>query len=156
MFSLSFCGSLLIRHFFCDIPSVVQLSCSKTHLVVEVTVVTGALSGFSCFVSIVVSYVHIFRAVLRMPATEGRAKAFSTCLPHLAVTTLFFTSAVFGNLYPPSDSSSALDRLLSVFYTVVPPGAFPERPGFAEGPMHSKQEARRARTPYASQRSSRG
>ncbi|XP_038598577.1 olfactory receptor 14A2-like [Tachyglossus aculeatus] len=124
-FSLPFCGSVLIRQFFCDISSVVRLSCSETHLVVDVIVVTGSLLGFSCFVSIVVSYARIFRAVLRMPVTEGRAKAFSTCLPHLVVTTVFFTSASFGTLRPPSDSSSALDRLVSVFYTVLPPALNP-------------------------------
>ncbi|XP_038598576.1 olfactory receptor 14A2-like, partial [Tachyglossus aculeatus] len=174
-FSLPFCGSILIPQFFCDIASVVRLACSETHLVVDVLLVTGALLGFSCFFYMVISYVHIFRAVLRMPVTEGRDKAFSTCLPHLVVTTVFFTSASFGTLHPPSDSSSALDRLVSVFYTVLPPalnpliyslrnrdvkaamgrGAFPERPGFAEGPTHFKKEARRAGTPHTSQRSSR-
>ncbi|XP_038598629.1 olfactory receptor 14A2-like [Tachyglossus aculeatus] len=119
-FSLPFCGSVLIRQFFCDISSVVRLSCSETHLVIDVIVVIGALLAFTCFVSIVVSYVRIFQAVLRMPASEGRAKAFSTCLPHLAVTTLFFSSAAFSTLHPPSDSSSALDLLVSVFYTVGP------------------------------------
>ncbi|XP_038599011.1 olfactory receptor 14A2-like [Tachyglossus aculeatus] len=125
MFSLPFCGSILIPQFFCDIASMVRLACSETHLVVDVLLVTGALLSFSCFVYVVISYMHIFRAVLRMPVTEGRAKAFSTCFPHLAVTTVFFTSAAFGTLRPPSDSSSALDRLVSVFYTVLPPALNP-------------------------------
>ncbi|XP_038598591.1 olfactory receptor 14A2-like [Tachyglossus aculeatus] len=123
--SLPFCGSILIQQFFCDIASVVQLSCSETHLFIDMIEVTGFLSGVSCFISIVISYVCIFRAVLRMPASEGRAKAFSTCLPHLVVTTVFFTSAAFGTLHPTSDSSSALDLLVSVFYTVVPPALNP-------------------------------
>ncbi|XP_038598590.1 olfactory receptor 14A16-like, partial [Tachyglossus aculeatus] len=123
--SLPFCGSILIQQFFCDIASMVQLSCSETHLFIDMIEVTGFLSGVSCFISIVISYVCIFRAVLRMPASEGRAKAFSTCLPHLVVTTVFFTSAAFGTLHPTSDSSSALDLLVSVFYTVVPPALNP-------------------------------
>ncbi|NWV14169.1 O14J1 protein, partial [Ptilonorhynchus violaceus] len=63
--------------------------------------------GFGCFIFIVFSYVQIFRAVLRIPSEQGRHKAFSTCLPHLAV--------------PPSISSPSLDLTLSVLYSVVPP-----------------------------------
>ncbi|XP_010145361.1 PREDICTED: olfactory receptor 14I1-like, partial [Eurypyga helias] len=44
-----------------------------------------AAAAGGCFVFIVVSYVGIFRAVLRIPSEQGRHKAFSTCLPHLAV-----------------------------------------------------------------------
>ncbi|XP_038597807.1 olfactory receptor 14A2-like [Tachyglossus aculeatus] len=124
-FSLPFCGSFLIPQFFCDIASVVRLSCSETHPVIVVLLVTGTLSGVFCFVSILVSYARIFWAVLRMPAHEGRAKAFSTCLPHLTVTTMFFTTAIFATLKPSSGSSSALDMVLSVFYVVMPPALNP-------------------------------
>ncbi|XP_039766570.1 olfactory receptor 14A2-like isoform X2 [Ornithorhynchus anatinus] len=124
-FSLPFCGSFLIPQFFCDIVSVVRLSCSETHLVIDAVVVTGTLLGVLCFVSIAVSYARVFRAVLRMPAAEGRARALSTCLPRLAVTTVFFTTAAFGSLHPPSDSSSVPDLLVSVFYSVVPPALNP-------------------------------
>ncbi|NXF77279.1 O14I1 protein, partial [Sclerurus mexicanus] len=51
--------------------------------------------GFGCFVFIVSSYVQIFRAVLRIPSEQGRHKAFSTCLPHLAVVSLFLSTGTF-------------------------------------------------------------
>ncbi|NXO46849.1 O14I1 protein, partial [Locustella ochotensis] len=76
---------------------------------------------FGCFVFIVFSYVQIFRAVLRIPSEQGWHKAFSTCLPHLAVVSLFVSTAMFANLKPPSISSSSLDLALSVLYSVVPP-----------------------------------
>ncbi|NXP94718.1 O14A2 protein, partial [Passerina amoena] len=78
-----------------------------------------------CFVFIVFSYVQIFRAVLRIPSEQGRNKAFSTCLPHLAVLSLFVSTAVFAYLKPPSMSSPSLDLALSVLYSVVTPAVNP-------------------------------
>ncbi|EOA92902.1 Olfactory receptor 63, partial [Anas platyrhynchos] len=80
---------------------------------------------FGCFVFIVVSYVEIFRAVLRMPSSQGRHKAFSTCLPHLAVVSLFVSTATVAYLKPPSISSPSLDLVVSVLYSVVPPAMNP-------------------------------
>ncbi|KFO05005.1 Olfactory receptor 14J1, partial [Balearica regulorum gibbericeps] len=77
--------------------------------------------AFGCFIFIVVSYVQIFRAVLRIPSEQGRHKAFSTCLPNLAVVSLFVSTGIFAYLKPPSISSSSLDLLLAVVYSVVPP-----------------------------------
>ncbi|NXL96485.1 O14J1 protein, partial [Tyrannus savana] len=81
--------------------------------------------AFGCFVFIVFSYVQIFRAVLRIPSEQGRHKAFSTCLPHLAVVSLFVSTATFTYLKPPSVSSPSLDLALSVLYSVVPPAVNP-------------------------------
>ncbi|NXK00604.1 O14A2 protein, partial [Corythaixoides concolor] len=76
-----------------------------------------------CFVFIVVSYVQIFRAVLRIPSEQGRHKAFSTCLPHLAVVSMFISTAMFAYLKPPSsmEQSPSLDLALAVLYSVVTP-----------------------------------
>ncbi|XP_038626643.1 olfactory receptor 14K1-like [Tachyglossus aculeatus] len=124
-FTLSFCESNLIQQFFCDVPSLLKMSCSETHVVIDVSVAIGIGFGFISFVSIVVSYVRIFSAVLRFPSTESRAKAFSTCLPHLAVVTVFLSTGAFAYLKPMSDSPSTLDLLVSVFYSVVPPSLNP-------------------------------
>ncbi|NXF86084.1 O14J1 protein, partial [Eubucco bourcierii] len=78
-----------------------------------------------CFVFIVVSYVQIFRAVLRIPSEEGRHKAFATCLPHLALVSLFICTGFFSYLKPPSISSPSLNLVLSVLYCVVPPAVNP-------------------------------
>ncbi|NWY08486.1 O14A2 protein, partial [Nothoprocta ornata] len=80
---------------------------------------------YACFIFIVVSYVQIFRAVLSMPSEHGRHKAFSMCLPHLAVVSLFVSTTMFAYLKPPSVSSPALDLVLSVLYSVVPPTVNP-------------------------------
>ena len=78
-----------------------------------------------CFVFIVLSYVQIFRAVLRMPSEQGRHKAFSTCLPHLAVLSLFLSTAFFAYLKPPSISSPSLDLTMALLYSVMPPALNP-------------------------------
>ncbi|XP_038598646.1 olfactory receptor 14A16-like [Tachyglossus aculeatus] len=120
-FSLSFCGSNIVHQFFCDGPQLLRLSCSTDHVPEDVSLDIGISLAVFCFMLIVGSYARIFSAVLRMPSAEGRSKAFSTCLPHLVVVTLFVTSAFSAYLKPISDSPSAVDLLVSVFYAVVPP-----------------------------------
>ncbi|XP_066427074.1 olfactory receptor 14J1-like [Molothrus aeneus] len=120
-FSLPLCHGNALGQFFCEIPHILKLSCSKSYLrELGVSVFTTALA-FGCFVFMVFSYVQIFRAVLRIPSEQGRHKAFSTCLPHLAVVSLFITTAAFAYLKPLSVSSPLLDLLVSVLYSVVPP-----------------------------------
>ncbi|NXV61555.1 O14J1 protein, partial [Molothrus ater] len=78
-----------------------------------------------CFVFIVFSYVQIFRAVLRIPSEQGQHKAFSTCLPHLAVLSLFVSTVMFAYLKTPFITSPSLDLSVSVLYSVVPPALNP-------------------------------
>ncbi|NWX24983.1 O14I1 protein, partial [Aegotheles bennettii] len=84
-----------------------------------------AFPFFGCFVFIVVSYVQIFRAVLRIPSEQGRHKALSTCLPHLAVVSLFITTGIFTYMKPLSISFPLLNLVVSFLYSVVPPAMNP-------------------------------
>ncbi|NXM77348.1 O14J1 protein, partial [Serilophus lunatus] len=124
-FSLPLCQGNALGQFFCEIPHILNLSCSKSYLRELGLIVVSACLAFGCFVFIVFSYVQIFRAVLRIPSEQGRHKAFSTCLPHLAVVSLFLSTATFAHLKPPSISSPSLDLALSVLYSVVPPALNP-------------------------------
>ncbi|KAM6999518.1 olfactory receptor 14J1-like [Passerculus sandwichensis] len=124
-FSLPLCHGNALGQFFCEVPQILKLSCShSTFRKIWISVVAASLA-FGCFVFIVFSYVQIFRAVLRIPSEQGRHKAFSTCLPHLAVVSLFVSTATFAYLKPPSISSPSLDLSLSVLYSVVPPALNP-------------------------------
>ncbi|XP_074994864.1 olfactory receptor 14C36-like [Calonectris borealis] len=124
-FSLPLCKGNAVDQFFCEIPQILKLSCSHTYLR-EVGLIEFSLSvAFGCFIFIVLSYVHIFRAVLRIPSEQGWHKTFSTCLPHLAVVSLFVSTAMFAYLKPPSISSSSLDLVVTVLYSVVPPAVNP-------------------------------
>ncbi|KAM3654384.1 olfactory receptor 14J1-like [Ammospiza maritima maritima] len=121
-FSLPLCHGNALGQFFCDVPPVLKLSCSHTSVLRKLGLTAvSACSAFGCFVFIVFSYGQIFRAVLRIPSEQGRHKAFSTCLPHLAVLSLFLSTAAFAYLKPLSISSPTLDLALSVLYSVVPP-----------------------------------
>ncbi|XP_040549512.1 olfactory receptor 14C36-like [Gallus gallus] len=127
-FSLCLCRGNAVDQFFCEIPQIIKLSCSKSDYLREVGIIYFSLILVlicGCFVFIVVSYVQIFRAVLRMPSEQGRHKAFSMCLPHLAVVSLFVSTAMFAYLKPPSISSPSLDLLVSFLYSVVPPAVNP-------------------------------
>ncbi|XP_069735281.1 olfactory receptor 14A16-like [Phaenicophaeus curvirostris] len=124
-FSLPLCQGNAVDQFFCEIPQILKLSCSHSYLREAGIIVFGVCLAFGCFVFIVVSYVQIFRAVLRIPSEHGRHKAFSTCLPHLAVVFLFVCTAGFAYLKPPSISSPPLDVVFSVLYSVVPPALNP-------------------------------
>ncbi|KAM6288999.1 olfactory receptor 14J1-like [Aegotheles albertisi] len=120
-FSLPLCQGNVLDQFFCEIPQILKLSCSHSYLRELGLLLFSCLLGFVCFVFIVVSYVQIFRAVLRIPSEQGRHKAFSTCLPHLAVVSLFVSTALFAYLKPPSISSPSLDLVVTVLYSVVSP-----------------------------------
>ncbi|XP_030324275.1 olfactory receptor 14A16-like [Calypte anna] len=120
-FSLPLCQGNALDQFFCEIPQILKLSCSHSYLREIGLIVVSVCLSFGCFVFIVVSYVEIFRAVLRIPSEQGRHKAFSTCLPHLAVVSLFVSTGIFAYLKPPSISSPSLDLVVSFLYSVVPP-----------------------------------
>ncbi|XP_054148843.1 olfactory receptor 14J1-like, partial [Melozone crissalis] len=120
-FSLPLCHGNALGQFFCEIPQILKLSCSHSKLRELWLIVLSADLYFGCFVFIVFSYVQIFRAVLRIPSEQGRHKAFSTCLPHLAMVSLFVSTGFLVYLKPPSISSLSLDLALSVLYSVVPP-----------------------------------
>ncbi|XP_071310712.1 olfactory receptor 14C36-like [Agelaius tricolor] len=124
-FSLPLCHGNALGQFFCEIPQILKLSCSHSSLRELGLVVVGVCVVSGCFVFMVFSYVQIFRAVLRIPSEQGRHKAFSTCLPHLAVVSLFVSTAIFAYLKPSSISSPSLDLAVSVLYSVVPPALNP-------------------------------
>ncbi|KAM6225815.1 olfactory receptor 14A16-like [Porphyrio hochstetteri] len=125
IFSLPLCHGNAVDQFFCEIPHILKLSCSHYYLRETGLIVLGVCLFFGCFVFIVVSYVQIFRAVLRIPSQQGRHKAFSTCLPHLAVVSLFVSTAMFAYLKPPSISSLFLDLVVAFLYSVFPAAVNP-------------------------------
>ncbi|XP_074402816.1 olfactory receptor 14A16-like [Zonotrichia albicollis] len=124
-FSLPLCQGNALGQFFCEIPQILKLSCSRSYLREQGLLAVSVSLVFGCFLFIVFSYVQIFRAVLRIPSEQGRHKAFSTCLPHLVVVSLFLSTGTFAHLKPPSMSSPSLDMALSVLYLVVPPAMNP-------------------------------
>ncbi|XP_077177056.1 olfactory receptor 5AR1 isoform X1 [Paroedura picta] len=120
-FSLNFCGSNIINHFFCEIPPLLALSCSDTYMSEILLFSLCGFIEFSTILIILISYLFIFVAILRIRSAEGRRKAFSTCASHLTGVTLFYGTVMFMYLRPTSSYSLDQDKWASVFYTVVIP-----------------------------------
>ncbi|XP_065271603.1 olfactory receptor 14A16-like [Emys orbicularis] len=120
-FALTFCGGNMVDQFFCEIPHLLKLACSDSYLSEVGVLAFSACLVLGSFVFIIVSYVYIFKSVLRIPSEQGRHKAFSTCLPHLTVVSLVVCTGIFAYLKPTSSSPSALDLVVAVLYSVLPP-----------------------------------
>ncbi|XP_008852375.1 olfactory receptor 14A2-like [Nannospalax galili] len=120
-FSMPFCGSNVIPQFFCDIPSLLRISCSGTLVVIYASFGIGICVGMSCFICFVISYFYIFSTVMKIPTSKGQSKAFATCLPHLIVFTIFIVASCFVYLKSSPNSPTITDRLSAVMYIVVPP-----------------------------------
>ncbi|XP_050791446.1 olfactory receptor 14A16-like [Gopherus flavomarginatus] len=120
-FALTFCGGNMVDQFFCEIPQLLKLACSDSYLSEVGVLVFSSCLVLGCFIFITVSYVQIFKSVLRIPSEQGRNKALSTCLPHLTVVSLFVCTTIFAYLKPTSSSPSALDLVMAVLYSVLPP-----------------------------------
>uniref|UniRef100_A0A4W2GM02 Olfactory receptor n=1 Tax=Bos indicus x Bos taurus TaxID=30522 RepID=A0A4W2GM02_BOBOX len=122
IFSLPFCGSNTINHFFCDIPPLLKLACGDIFVnEMVVYIFVAVLFVMVPFLLILGSYSRITSTILKLPSATGRAKAFSTCSSHVMVVTLFFGSAIVTYLRPKSKNSSRTDKFLSLFYTVITP-----------------------------------
>ncbi|XP_069330732.1 olfactory receptor 1N1 [Eulemur rufifrons] len=121
MARLSFCVAGEIAHFFCDILPVLKLSCSDTHINEFMVFALGGTVLIVPFLCIVVSYVHIISALLRVRAPGGRGKAFSTCSSHLCVVCMFYGTLFSAYLCPPSVASEEKDIAAAAMYTIVTP-----------------------------------
>nr|XP_020007835.1 olfactory receptor 7D4-like [Castor canadensis] len=121
MLRLSFCTNWVLQHFYCELAQALTLACSDTlvnHILLYM--VTGLL-GFVPFSGILFSYTRIVSSILRIPSTDGKHKAFSTCGSHLSVVSLFYGTGLGVYLSSDVSSSSQKGMMASVMYTVVTP-----------------------------------
>ncbi|KAM6466103.1 olfactory receptor 5G9-like [Liasis olivaceus] len=119
-FQLTFCKSK-IDHFFCDIPAVISLSCSEAQINKIVLFIMSCTLGTlsSCFV--IISYIYILSAILRIRSAEGQRKAFSTCSTHLTAVSIFYGTLFFTYVRPSNSFLAEQGKMFSVLYTVVIP-----------------------------------
>lgn len=121
MLRLSFCGPNEINHFYCADPPLLVLACSDTY-VKETAMFVVAGSNLTCSLTmILISYVFIFTAILRIHSSDGRHKAFSTCGSHLTAVTVFYGTLFCMHLRPPSEASVGQGKIIAVFYIFVSP-----------------------------------
>ncbi|XP_045414069.1 olfactory receptor 5B3-like [Lemur catta] len=120
-FSLSFCKSNVVHHFFCDVPAVMALSCSDRHVNELVLVYVASFNVSFALLVILISYLFIFITILKMHSAAGHQKALSTCVSHLTAVSIFYGTVTFMYLQPSSSHSMDTDKMASVFYTMVIP-----------------------------------
>ncbi|XP_013015060.1 olfactory receptor 5M5-like [Cavia porcellus] len=121
MLRLTFCGPNEINHFYCADPPLIVLACSDTY-VKETAMFVVAGTNLTCSLTIIlVSYLFISAAILRMRSAESRRKAFSTCGSHLTAVTVFYGTLFCMYLRPPSEASVEQGKIVAVFYIFVSP-----------------------------------
>uniref|UniRef100_A0A8C9QEC1 Olfactory receptor n=1 Tax=Spermophilus dauricus TaxID=99837 RepID=A0A8C9QEC1_SPEDA len=120
-FSLSFCRSNSIDHFFCDVPPILMLSCSNIDInILVLTVFVGFNLTFTVLV-VTLSYIYILTTILKMSSTAGRKKTFSTCASHLTAVTIFYDTLAYMYLQRHSENSQENMKVASAFYGIVIP-----------------------------------
>ncbi|XP_024067588.2 olfactory receptor 6N1-like [Terrapene carolina triunguis] len=122
---LIFCGPNEIDHFFCDFTPMTKLSCNDTNLVILVSFILCSTEVLSTFILTVTSYISIITTILRIPSTTGRKKAFSICSSHLIVVIIFYGTLIIVYMLPDVAALRDLNKVLSVFYTILTPLANP-------------------------------
>uniref|UniRef100_A0A8D2D1X9 Olfactory receptor n=1 Tax=Sciurus vulgaris TaxID=55149 RepID=A0A8D2D1X9_SCIVU len=120
-FSLVFCLSNVVHHFFCDIPALMVLSCSDRHVNELVLIYVASFNIFCGFLVILISYMFIFLSILKMRSAAGHRKAISTCASHFTAVSIFYGTLIFMYVQPSSSHSMDTDKIISVFYTMVIP-----------------------------------
>uniref|UniRef100_A0A452GXP8 Olfactory receptor n=1 Tax=Gopherus agassizii TaxID=38772 RepID=A0A452GXP8_9SAUR len=121
IFTLSFCDSNVINHFFCDIPPILKLSCSDTHNANMVHFTLSSIVVMTTILIVLFSYMYILIAILKIHSAKGRYKTFSTCASHLTAVTIFYGTVIFMYLRPSSGYTTDPDKIISVFYILIIP-----------------------------------
>ncbi|NP_001000251.1 olfactory receptor Olr329 [Rattus norvegicus] len=121
LLQLHFCGPNVIRHFFCDISQLLNLSCSDAFFIQVLLAILTMCFGIANAFATMLSYGFIVLSILKITSAKGRSKAFNTCASHLTAVSLFYSTGIFVYLRSSSGGSSSFDRFTSVFYTVVIP-----------------------------------
>ncbi|KAE8633916.1 hypothetical protein XENTR_v10002141, partial [Xenopus tropicalis] len=118
---LDFCYSLEIKHYFCDLPPLLYISCTNILPNIVAIFLGGILIGIGSFSFTMFSYIKIVSNILKIKSVKGRFKAFSTCASHITVFTLFISTLIAVYFQSLSTNSLNSNRLVSLVYTVLTP-----------------------------------
>uniref|UniRef100_A0A8D0B6I8 Olfactory receptor n=1 Tax=Salvator merianae TaxID=96440 RepID=A0A8D0B6I8_SALMN len=117
---LSFCGSNIIDHFFCDYAPMIKLACNDVTTLLTLHGIVSALVLLLSLLVTAISYLYIIATILRMHST-GRRKAFSTCASHIIVASIFYGSAIFMYCLPTRGRSQDVQKGVAVLTAAVTP-----------------------------------
>ncbi|EDL27414.1 olfactory receptor 1155 [Mus musculus] len=119
--NLYFRGFNTINHFFCELSSLIALSCSDSHLTQLLLFIVATFNEISTLLIILTSYLFIVVTALKMHSSSGHRKVFSTCASHMTAITIFHGTILFLYCVPNSKNSRHTVKVASLFYTVVIP-----------------------------------
>ncbi|CAO2621140.1 Olfactory receptor 13H1 [Lemmus lemmus] len=120
-FPISFCGHNMVNNFSCEVQAIFKLLCSNTISLEIMMMACAVISMPVPLIFILISYLCILKAVLRIHPTEARHKAFCTCGSHLIVVTIYFGTLIYIYVRPQNKTSHNGDKIVSLFYVAVTP-----------------------------------
>ncbi|XP_063291648.1 olfactory receptor 5V1-like [Pelobates fuscus] len=119
--TVNFCEVRNLNHFFCDIPPLLEVSCTDTRTSKMLLYIFSVFMGIAPFMFVTISYIRIITTILKIPSSAGRQKAFSTCFSHLIVVTVFFSTGVLSYIAPTHIDTFDIMILSSMLYCVLTP-----------------------------------
>ncbi|MEE6490665.1 hypothetical protein FKM82_015938, partial [Ascaphus truei] len=122
---LPFCKFNRVKHFFCDVKPVIKLACTDTHLNEVLLISVSGFLSMSTFFLTVISYCYISTHLFKIPSSQGRRKAFSTCSSHLIIVIMFYGTAMGTYLRPTSENSLEQDSVAAILFTIITPALNP-------------------------------
>uniref|UniRef100_A0A8C2VSX3 Olfactory receptor n=1 Tax=Chinchilla lanigera TaxID=34839 RepID=A0A8C2VSX3_CHILA len=118
---LDFCASNVLNHYYCDYGPLLEISCSDTSALELIDFILAIMTLVVTLVLVVVSYTSIIRTILKIPSSQQRKKAFSTCSSHLMVISLSYGSCIFMYIKPSAKEGVVFNKGVAVLNTSVAP-----------------------------------
>ena len=119
--NLKFCDSNIIDYFFCDASPILKISCSDTWLIEQLVIVSAVLTFILTLVCVALSYIYIIKTIVRLPSSQQRKRAFSTCSSHMIVVSITYGSCIFVYVKPSAKESVAINKGVAVLMTSIAP-----------------------------------
>ncbi|NP_001000018.1 olfactory receptor Olr1443 [Rattus norvegicus] len=121
VFQLPFCGSRIVNHFFCEVPSLLPLVCEDTSQYEHAVLLSGLVILLLPFLAILASYARVLVVVFQMGSGKGQSRAVSSCSSHLTVASLFYITTLSTYTQPHTLHSPGRDKVVAVVYSIVTP-----------------------------------
>ncbi|XP_015348977.1 olfactory receptor 6C74-like [Marmota marmota marmota] len=118
---LDFCATNAVDHFFCDVSPILQLSCTDTDQIELMMLFSAILTLLVTLMLVILSYTNIIRTILRIPSSQQRRKAFSTCSSHMVVVSISYGSCIFMYVKPSAKERVSLNKGIALFSTSIAP-----------------------------------
>ncbi|KAM4840050.1 olfactory receptor 6C74-like [Urocitellus parryii] len=118
---IDFCATNAVDHFFCDVSPILQLSCTDTDQIELMMLFSAILTLLVTLMLVILSYTHIIRTILRIPSSQQRKKAFSTCSSHMVVLSISYGSCIFMYVKPSAKERVSLNKGIALLSTSIAP-----------------------------------